>query len=204
MHIQLFQANNQATGPMFHIWLRDENRKKLLTLIDNEEAREAYNNIHMQLCALTLVANSQRHEVDSDYYRMVSTNCYLEMVETFEWIQIPQTIHQLLAHMPELIEDNDNIGLGNWSEDGMERLQESTKRLRRDAARKTNTYDNLLDVLNHLQQQSSGLWNKFDKRRQRRQRVKRLIPDAEEGIKALVSLMFVDPVPQLDLSDNID
>ena len=204
MHITLFQANNQATGPMFHMFAKDANRKKLAQLIDDEEVREAYTNIHQQLCALTLVANSQRHEVDVDYFRMISINCYLELVETFKWIQIPETIHQLLAHMPELIENNDNIGLGGWSEEGLERLQGSTKKLRRDAARKTNTYDNLLDVLNHLQQQSSGLWNKMDEKRRRRERKKRVVPVGQDGLKSLVALMFVDHSLDLDLAQNID
>lgn len=192
MHITLFEGNKQATGGMFKIFLRDVNRKKLLTLIEDQEARDAYENIHMCLCCLTLVANSQRHEVDVDYYRMLSTNTYLEIVETFDWVQVPETMHGLLAHMTELIEGNKNIGLGGWSEEGLERLNASVKGLRKTSARTNDTYDNLKDVLNHAFQQSSGLFHLIDKRRKRRQRAKRVIPSGQDGIKELVKLCFVD------------
>ena len=192
MHITLFEGNKQSTGGMFKIFLRDKNREKLLNLIEDPEEREAYENIHIALCALTLVANSQRHEVDVDFYRMLCTNTYLEIVETFDWAQVPETMHGLLAHMPELIEHNKNIGLGGWSEEGCERMQASVKGLRKTSARTNDTYDNLKDVINHAMQQSSGLFHLIEKRRHRRQRAKRAIPTGQDGVQALVKLCFVD------------
>ena len=96
------------------------------------------------------------------------TNCYLEIVESFTWAQVPETMHNLLAHTPQLMEENDYRGLGGWSEEGLERMNAAVKRDRKDRARKTNTYDNLKDVVNHGFHCSSPKLTRLDKKRKRR------------------------------------
>ena len=194
MHITLFEGNKQATGPMFKIFLKDKNREKLLPLIEDPEERKAYEYIHMGLCALTLVANSQRHEIDVDFYGTLAMEIYLKIVETFTWAQVPETIHGLLAHMTELIERNNNTGLGGWSEEGPERMQSSVVDLRKTRARKNDTYNNLKDVQHHAFQQSHGGFYLIEEMmmRQRQQRAKRDMPIGNPGLKELVKLCFVD------------
>ena len=63
--------------------------------------------------------------------------------------------HIVLAHSPELIEGNDNTGLLNFTECGVEANNKFLRQYRNNHARKTNQFDNLSDCINRL-------WNKSD------------------------------------------
>ena len=81
-----------------------------------KETRETWESIHLQLCAVTIVMRSQRSEIEVDLYKEICTDVYLKIVEEFNWAQIPQSIHQVLAHAGQLMEENGDMGLG-WKKE---------------------------------------------------------------------------------------
>ena len=71
-------------------------------------------------------------------------------------VQIKESIHELMAHTSQLIEENQGLGLGGKSESGLERGQQEFKGWRLHGSRKTDFYENLKDSLHHLAQGSAA------------------------------------------------
>ena len=71
-----------------------------------------------------------------------------------KWINISPTVHALLAHSWELITANDDVGLGAFTESGLENNNKFLRFYRQYLARKNNQYSNLSDCLTRLWLQS--------------------------------------------------
>jgi len=78
-----------------------------------------------------------------------------KLLEDFPWVSLPPSIHQLLAHSPEIIEAGECYGLGSTSEEGLEALNKWVRFYRTHLARKTSSLDNFRDVYNHMWRSSS-------------------------------------------------
>ena len=189
---------------MFKMFARDESRLLLSELIKDENEdeemrkREAWKSIHLQLCALAIVAQSQCTMVDIDLFKDVSTEVYLRIVEELDWVQIPESIHGLMAHAGELMANNDNKGLGSMSEGGLERQNQGVKYWRKFGARKSSAYDNMKDAMNHQTQASSPLLDAEEPKRKRRP-AKKIPEDTVTGqLRTLVERLFLDDIHRLD------
>ena len=144
------------------------------------------------------VANSQTTQVNVDAYKSLSTTVYLRIVEEFPWAQIKPSIHGLMAHAGQLIEENDGYGLGGKAEHGTERGQQELKGWRLRGSRKTNLYDNMKDALNRMAQASSPYMRVFDRLRKWRNRAKTAVNEKRMGLTELVNSLFVDGVAPKD------
>ena len=197
LRISVFDAAKMATGNMFKIFKRDKNRELLSTLIkDSDEdeqkrKRDAWEKIHLQMCALSIVTRSQRTEVNVEAYKEVATDCYLTIVDEFPWAQISQTIHQLLSHAGQLMEEgNKNLGLGWMEESGVEAMQGQHKGWLLIGGRKTDPYDCMKDSLNHMVQASSPLMAPLHRLTGKRRQVKKK-QDGSGKLWDLVNSLFV-------------
>ena len=121
-----------------------------------------------------------------DRYTEVCTDTYLTIVNHFPWAVISPSIHRVLAHSAELMLMNGSHGLGSKSEEGLERLNKSIRRLREHGARKCSIYDNLVDVLRHMWRRSDPLI--VDLYREKNNRRTKIMPSSE--ISNLVQSMF--------------
>ena len=190
--ISVFIPNKQCTGNMFKTAAVDEARRKMASLIDDDVKRQSFLDIHLMLCAIVRVGNSQRSLIDFEFYREVATECYLKIVEDFPWAQVPESIHQVLAHLPDLVDDNGGYGLGNGSDEALERVNKEMRYWEARGSRTDSVQHNILDTFNHIWQYSSGLLPPLDKRMKMRNRAKRVIPSGSEDIDSLVRMMFLD------------
>ena len=67
-----------------------------------------------------------------------------------KWINVSPTLHMLLAHFWEIIEMNNNQGLGDYSETGLEHNNNFLRFFRQCLARKTSQETNLQDCIERL------------------------------------------------------
>ena len=112
-------------------------------------------------------------------------------MEEFPWAQIPQNVHQLIAHGTELIERNNSHGLGGKAEHGLERGQKEFKFWRDAGARKTNLYDNLKDTANKMTEASAPPLRPYDAKRTKRHREKKAVNTKRTKLTELVNSLFV-------------
>ena len=92
-----------------------------------------------RLWVILFVYNSKR-KVKTDVFKDFCITTYKSIFNGFNnkdrWINVSPTVHSLLAHSPELIENNDCCGLGNFSESGLENNNKYLRFYRRNLARK--------------------------------------------------------------------
>ena len=129
----------------------------------------------------------------------VGTRVNLRIVKEFPWAQIPQSIHELMAHGGQLIEENNNFGLGGKAEHGVERGQKQVKIWRELGARKTNRYDNFKDALNHGTHGSGPTLRPLDAMMVQRHRKPTAQDNKRKELSVLVNSLFVDGIAPPDV-----
>ena len=72
----------------------------------------------------------------------LSTDVYVDILETFPWAVISNSVHRILAHSWECVQINNNYGLGDLSGKGLESCIKWIRRFRITGARKNNTFNN--------------------------------------------------------------
>jgi hypothetical protein len=160
--------SDMVTGAAFKKFCSDHGRDVIVSLIYDREVQEAFREIHLGLCSVVLVLNSQKREVDVLKLKDLSTSVYLKIVETFPCCVISQSVHRILGHGWERVQMNHNMGLGDISEEGLEALNKFIRYFRERGARTTSTADNFLDTFNHLWQRSSPILHDLFREKKRR------------------------------------
>ena len=74
----------------------------------------------------------------------------LTTTKTFPWATQPPSVHKLLAHTADRMRMNENMGMGRFTEEGIETLHKLVRRFRELLARKNNLFLNLFDVWRQL------------------------------------------------------
>ena len=91
-------------------------------------------------------------------YKKLCTTLYLFLLRSFPhvrnepgtWISITPSVHKLLGHSWELIEMNEDCGLKNFDESGLEASNKVLRTIRLKLARKTSQSDNLDDTIRRM------------------------------------------------------
>jgi hypothetical protein len=184
--IKIKDPNDMIKGNSFKTFSSDVAREKLSEMIEDESIRHDFKFIHLHLCAVVRVINSQHRTIDMTRFREVGTMAYLMMVEVFPWAVISPTLHRIMGHAWQRIEANECKGLGSESEEVLEGTNKLLRYHREHGARKTSTEENFTDVFNHCWQGSSPLLTELD--REKRHRAKKMLIQNE--IDSLVESMF--------------
>ena len=87
---------------------------------DREEKQQAFAEIFRNLCALVKVLNSYNTKVNVARYKEISVDTYRLIRLHFRWAQVPESLHRVLGHAWQRIEQNGCYGLGSESEEGLE------------------------------------------------------------------------------------
>ena len=94
--------------------------------------------------------------VNTNEYRAFSLETYKFLLTRFDnsdrvqWINVPPTLHSLLAHGWELVKANNGLGLGEYTEQGLENNHKFLRYYRQHLARKNSQSNNLDDCLIRL------------------------------------------------------
>ena len=83
------------------------------------QKRDEVLKIHHALSGILCVMSST-WKVDFDRLRELCTETYVFILKEFNWVCISESLHDVLAHSHQLIEENDGYGLGLFTEQGSE------------------------------------------------------------------------------------
>ena len=83
-------------------------------------------------------------------FRNICTQTYLHILLHFKWVNLTPTVHKVLAHAAELIERNMCLGLGQYSEEGLEACHKLMRRFRTYWTIQTSDDSNLKDLLRKM------------------------------------------------------
>ena len=134
--------------------LNTANNRKLLTEgISSTELREKIQSLVLNMAVILAIINSDR-KVKVEEFKEFCRSTYLH-VASIPWIELTPSSHAVLGHSAELIEENGNRGLSNFTESGLEANNKFLRQYRMNKARKTSQDDNLSDCINRL-------WDKSD------------------------------------------
>ena len=181
------------TGNLFKTFSSDQGREKLSNMINDEEEREKFKEIHLGLCSIVRIINTQRQKIKLNEFKEFCTEVYLKIVEYWPWAVMSPSIHRILAHAGELMEANEGRGLGGESEEGLESVNKFIKSLRKESARKTSTEANFLDCFNHLWMKSSPLLVNLEQKKlgKQRKRKSQLKEASGQQIDQLVEIFLI-------------
>ena len=180
------QKDTQARGNWFHFLALEENREKLVSLIQDEGNREGFRDFFIRVAVLIKVANSPKRKINVGLYKQVAIDAYLVFVETFPWAKMCPWLHRALAHGWEIIEMNDGCVP---TEEGPEALHAKIRDIRLHRARMVSRKKNCVDTFNHLFQLTDPSLAALDKRKRRQYKPKIVIP---REMDAFVETMFAD------------
>ena len=184
--INIGDPSDMVTGASFKKFCSDHGRDVVTSLIRDPEVHESFREIHLGLCAVVLILNSQKREVNTIKVKTISLEVYLQILETFPWCVVSQSVHRILGHGWERIEMNQNYGLGDVSEEGLEAMNKFIRYFRSRGSRTTSSTENFLDTFNHLWQRSSPVLHQLY--REKRKKAQKII--ILRQIECLVDSMF--------------
>jgi len=184
--IDIGDPADMVTGTAFKTFSSDNARDILASQISDESKKQKFKEIHLGLCAVIRLINSQKKKIQIDKLKDLSTQTYLKIRETFPWAYISPSVHRILGHSWERILLNQKFGLGNESEEGLEALNKLIRYLRAHGARTTSSEMNFEDTFHHLWRRSSPIIAEME--REKKKQKSKIIVLGE--IDSLVESMF--------------
>ena len=134
-----------------------------------EQYIEIFSTFGQCLSVIIRVLSSKKH-VNVEKYRNFCTELHKFLIKSFPrqtdchlpgpWISITPSLHKVLCHSWELIEMNEECGLGSLDEAGLEGNNKILRAIRIKLSRKTSQIVNLRDTLNRMWVGSDPLVNK--------------------------------------------
>ena len=93
--------------------------KQLLSKNCNKKHSENVLHLHKQLSLILRVISCTR-EIDTEKFTRHCKETTETMAMKFPWVRLCDTLHGSIQHSAELIEMNGGLGLGWYSEEGLE------------------------------------------------------------------------------------
>ena len=82
----------------------------------NTDERYKLDDLLQRFAVIIRIANCKEYINDLDELNNFCLETYIKVLELFPWLEIPETVHKLLAHLAQVIAANGGRGLGNLSE----------------------------------------------------------------------------------------
>jgi len=187
--INIGNPSEMVTGSAFKKFSTDFSRNILTNLIQDQSKQDQFQKIHLQLCAIVLLLNSQKRKIQVEAFRALCTATYIEIIRAFPWAVISPSLHRILGHSWERIQMNEDFGLGNESEEGLEALNKLIRYYRARGSRTISTEANFTDTFHHLWRLTSPKIVEME--REKRRRIPRL--KVLQEIETLTESFFVEP-----------
>ena len=151
------QGGTSTSGPVVKR-LFGEEMSVLIQLVP-EKHRATFERFITNLNCLLLCYSSNR-EVDVELYKKLVGEVYNDILRNFNtptgspWVYPSPTLHGFLSHSLQLIEENQNMGLGKYSEQELENNNKLLRLFRKTLARKSSQEENLANCFSRLWLQS--------------------------------------------------
>ena len=160
-HDSSSNTGTSDTGNLARKFFSYSARKAVLDLIEDTEEDTIENKAKVQdllqrFSIILRVLSSKSVKIVYSVFQKFCTDTYLAVLQYFDWVHIPGSIHRLLGHCAERIHTNGDYGLGNLSEEGLESCNKMVRKFREHGARKTGLKESLIDVFCHWWVQSDG------------------------------------------------
>ena len=92
---------------------------------------------------------SSGYDIDANKFKEFCQDTAKLYVEKYPWYMMPPTVHKILIHGPQII-DNALLPIGQLSEEAQEARNKDIKQYRQGHSRKCSRLDTNTDILNHL------------------------------------------------------
>jgi hypothetical protein len=188
--INIGDASNMLTGNRF--FKLSEAHDFFASLLHDETKKEDFKEIHLGMCSIVRVLNTQRRKVDTAKLHFLGNKIYMLMVKTFPWAAISTSLHCVLGHGWEVVEISGGKGLGAQSEEGLEGQNKYVRFYREHGAGKTSIEENFSDTFRHLWIGSSPLLGQLDQK----SKVTRRVDTALGEVDALTESLFLEDGPE--------
>ena len=160
----------------------------ILTFIPSE-AKAHVTTIYNNLGAILRVLNCSR-KIDSKLLETVCKETYESVIQHFPWANITPTVHKVLAHSPQVINEyNDGFEQESLPEEVLEASNKLIRRYRERLSRKFSFEDGVSDVFIRLLSQSDPVLCKYRKCGNERQSV---LTQSVSYQEQLVSALLLD------------
>ena len=124
-----------------------------------EQFQEVFHRFGRDLSVILRVLSSKK-SVNVEKYKQFCTDFHKFLIMSFPrhvhkelpgpWISITPSLHKVLCHSWELIELNDESGLGSLDESGLEGNNKLLRAIRTNLSRKSSQIANLRDTINRM------------------------------------------------------
>lgn len=114
---------SSTTDNIAKVMFSTSNRTLLTHGIDNTELKSKINQIILNMAVILTIINSCKKVKVAEYKEFCCTTSLL--VKSVPWIEINPSAHIVLSHSPELIEENNNNGILNFTECGKQQVSEA-------------------------------------------------------------------------------
>ena len=114
-----------------------------------------------QKLSVILRLMSSSSVIDVESYMNLCTDAQICLLTSYPWVKITPSLHKVFAHSWELIELNDDRGLKNLDESGLEGNNKILRNIRMNLSRKTSQQDNLTDCIRRLCVSSDPILNQI-------------------------------------------
>ena len=207
--IDIGKPDSLPTGPMFYKFSSDLARKSLVNMLIHPEHKyklveseveedknlcNAFETLHIMLCAIVRVINSQHREINIDTFKAVCISCNITFLANFKWAKLSPSLHRALAHSWERIEDNNGRGLGNESEEVLEACNKLVRYYKKYGSRTFGVEAQFTDIFYHIWLASSPILKRLDPE------VKKKKPKRRDEVRVhdLIESCFNDSIPNPD------
>ena len=142
-------SGNSLTGPLARRFFGDKCRGLLSQLAKGTQL-DALKKLHLNLYIILRIISSKNRKIDLERFGNHCRNTYLSILLEFSWFDLTPTVHKVLAHAAELISNNACLGLGNFSEEGLEACHKLIRRFRASWSLQSGDEANLKDLLKKM------------------------------------------------------
>ena len=125
----------------------------LLSNDGNKRHKDSILLIHRNISTILRLILCTR-KIDSSKFKSLCKNTMLVIAKDFPWAKVNHTLHGALQHSSELIEMNDDRGLGGYSEEGLEANNKNVRHFLEHLSRKSDSNQQLADFHHRILERS--------------------------------------------------
>ena len=149
------------SGNVARMFFSFDKRNAVIDLVEgnsqmSNDHRSKVKDLIQRFSIILRVLSSKSVLIDYSKFSKYCNDTYLYLVDHFNWVHIPGSIHRLLSHCAERIHLNSDYGLGNHSEEGLEHCNKMVRRFRELGSRRMGLKESITDVYTHWWIQGDG------------------------------------------------